>query len=469
VTTVADDVLGLTVTEQSARIRARAVSPVALVEATLARIERVAPRLNCFVTVTADLAREEARRAERELAAGRWRGPLHGIPYGLKDLVDTKGIRTTYGARPFTRRVPDEDAAVVTRLRDAGAVLVGKLSMIELAGALGVTWANASLNGACRTPWDVSRWAGGSSSGCAAAVAAGLVGFAIGTETIGSLLCPAAFCGITAHRPTYGAVPRHGVMTFAASADKVGPLARSARDCALVLAAVAGHDARDHSSTAAPPGLARLDAQRVKGLRAAVLPFPDEYPVNPALPIFYEQALAGLRAAGLVLDRAALPDLPWRVVADVILEAEAAVSFEELIRSGGVKELADPCHHAHGGRSYAVESLSTDYVKAQAVRSAMAREMGAFFARYDVVVSPNTPILPPPVDDPLPGDGGTILQYAGNVLGLPATAVPMGFLEPGHLPASLQIAGPAHADARVLAAAAAFQAQTRWHAARPPV
>jgi aspartyl-tRNA(Asn)/glutamyl-tRNA(Gln) amidotransferase subunit A len=467
--TAGDEVLGLTVAELSARIRARTLSPVALVEHQLARIDRVAPRLNCFITVTADLAREEARRAERELAAGHWRGPLHGIPYGLKDVIDTKGIPTTYGARPYARRVPEEDAAIVTRLRDAGAVLVGKLSMIELAGALGVTWASASLNGPCRTPWDTSRWAGGSSAGCASAVAAGLVGFAIGTETIGSLLCPAAFCGVTAHRPTYGAVPRHGVMTFAATADKVGPVARSALDCALVLAALAGRDARDPSSTRAPPGLADLGAQTVKGLRVAVLPFPDEYAVHPSLPIFYEQALGALRAAGLRLERASLPDLPWRVVSDVTLEAEGAVAFEELIRSGGVKELSDPCHHAHGGRSYVVEALSTDYVKAQAVRAAMQREMAGFFRRFELVVSPNSPILPPPVDDPLPPEGGTILQYAGNVLGLPATAVPMGFLEPGHLPASLQLVGPARADARVLAAAAAFQAETRWHAARPVI
>ncbi|MFL5271547.1 MAG: amidase family protein, partial [Anaeromyxobacteraceae bacterium] len=234
-------------------------------------------------------------------------------------------------------------------------------------------------------------------------------------------------------------------------------------------AALAGRDARDPSSTRAPPGLARLDAQTVKGLRVAVLPFPDEYAIHPALPVFYEQALGALRAAGLGLERATLPDLPWRVVSDVILEAEAAVAFEELIRSGGVKDLSDPCHHAHGGRSYVVESLSTDYVKAQAVRAAMQREMATFFRRYDLIVSPNSPILPPGVDDPLPAEGGTIVQYAGNVLGLPATALPMGFLEPGHLPASLQLVGPARADARVLAAAAAFQSQTRWHAARPVI
>jgi aspartyl-tRNA(Asn)/glutamyl-tRNA(Gln) amidotransferase subunit A len=464
------EVLDLGILELSRRIRARSLSPVALVEAALARVDRLAPRLNCFVTVTAELARAQARRAEVEIAAGRWRGPLHGVPYGLKDLVDTKGIRTTLGARPYADRVPEEDATVAARLRDAGAVLVGKLSMIELAGALGVSSPAAALNGACRNPWDLARWAGGSSSGCASAVAAGLVTFAIGTETSGSLTCPAAFCGVTAHRPTYGAVSRHGVMPFAATADKVGPVARSAADCAAVLAAIAGRDPRDPSSTAAPAGLARVDAGAARGLRAAALPFPGEYAIHPSIPVFYEQALASLRAVGIAVERASLPDLPWRPVLEVIMDAEAAVAFEALIRSGRVRELSDPIHRAHGGRRYGSPALATDYVKAQALRAVMQRAMRAFFARYDLVVSPNAPIAPPLADEPLPdGGGGTLLGLAANVLGLPGAAVPMGFVEPGRLPTSLQIAGPPGGDARVLAAAALFQSATRWHLARPLV
>ncbi|HEX9291722.1 MAG TPA: amidase, partial [Anaeromyxobacteraceae bacterium] len=212
-----------TVEELGRRLRARELSPVALAEACLERISRVAPKLWCFVNPTPQRALEEARGAEAELARGRWRGPLHGIPYGLKDLVDTKGLATTFGARPYATRVPDRDATVQARLREAGAVLLGKLSMIELAGGLGYHWADAALNGACRTPWDLSRWAGGSSSGAASAVAGGLVSFAIGSETWGSITCPAAFCGVTGLRPTYGVVSRHGAMPVSWTLDKLGP------------------------------------------------------------------------------------------------------------------------------------------------------------------------------------------------------------------------------------------------------
>jgi len=462
------DVLDLSVGDLSARLRSRAISPVALTEGYLARIERVAPRLNCFITVTAELAREEARRAEAEIAAGRWRGPLHGIPYAVKDVFDTKNVRTTFGARPYARRIPDRDATAVTRLREAGAILVGKTSLIELAGALGVTWATSSLNGACRTPWDITRWAGGSSSGSAAAVAAGLVGFALGTETIGSLLCPAAFCGVTGLRPTYGLVSRHGVMPYAPTGDKVGAMARSAADCALVLAALAAGDPLDPSSLqAAAPSSARLP-HLPAGLRVAALDVPRDYPVHPSVPVFYEEALGTLRAAGMKVERAELPELPWQAVAEVVFTAEALVSFEQLVKSGRTKELSDPLHQAHGRELYRFDALATDYVKAQAVRGVMQREMARFFDRHDLIVAPNSPILPPPVDDPLPAFGGGVMRFAGNLVGFPSAAVPIGFVEPGRLPVSLEIAGPPLADARVLAAAAALQARTRWHLARPP-
>ncbi len=462
------EVLDLPVTELSTRVRARTLSPVALTEGYLARMERVAPRLNCFVTVTAELARDEARRAEADLAAGRWRGPLHGIPYALKDVFDTKNVRTTFGARPYARRIPDRDATAVTRLREAGAILVGKTSLIELAGALGVTWATSSVNGACRTPWDISRWAGGSSSGSAAAVAAGLVGFALGTETIGSLLCPAAFCGVTGLRPTYGLVSRHGVMPYAPTGDKVGAMARSAADCGLVLAALAASDPLDASSLPTTPQPSARLPRLPAGLRVAALDVPRDYPIHPSVPVFYEEALGTLRAAGMKVERAELPDLPWQAVAEVVFTAEALVSFEQLVKSGRTKELSDPLHQAHGRELYRFDALATDYVKAQAVRGVMQREMARFFDRHDLIVAPNSPILPPPVDDPLPAVGGGVMRFAGNLVGFPSVAVPIGFVEPGRLPVSLEIAGPPLADARVLAAAAALQARTRWHLARPP-
>jgi aspartyl-tRNA(Asn)/glutamyl-tRNA(Gln) amidotransferase subunit A len=467
---VADEVLGLGVAELGARLRRRELTSLALTEAHLARIERVAPRLNCFITVTAELAREQARRADADAAAGRWRGPLHGIPYAVKDVFDTKGVRTTFGARPYARRVPDADATAVARARAGGAVLLGKLSMVELAGALGVTWASASLNGACRTPWDITRWAGGSSSGAAAAVAASLAAFTLGTETVGSLLCPAAFCGVTAYRPTYGLLSRHGVMPFAFTFDKPGPMARSAADCALVAGALAGVDPLDASSIAPGRALAPPPHAARAGLRAAVLDLPTEFPVDPAVGIFYDEAVGALRAAGLKVERASIPDLPWQSAASVILAAEAYVAFEGLIRSGRTRELSDPLHQSpHGASVYRPDALATDYVKAQAVRRVMQAEMARFFERFDVIVAPNSPILPPLVDDPLPQAGGGVMRFAGNLLGLPAVAVPMGFVEPAGLPLSLEIAGPPLGDARVLSVAALFQERTRWHLRRPVV
>jgi aspartyl-tRNA(Asn)/glutamyl-tRNA(Gln) amidotransferase subunit A len=260
-----DDVLFSGVAALSEQLRSRQLSAVALTESCLARLQRLGPRLGAVVTLTAEPALAQARAADAELARGAWRGPLHGIPYGLKDLIDTRGIATTWGARPFSGRVPAENATVVTRLDAAGAVLCAKLSMIELAGGLGYHSGAAAFNGPCRTPWDLARWAGGSSSGPASAVAAGLLPFALGSETWGSITCPAAFCGVTGLRPTYGVLSRVGVMPLSFTLDKLGPFTRSAQDAALVLAALAGEDPRDPSSIQPPPGLARVRAELTPG------------------------------------------------------------------------------------------------------------------------------------------------------------------------------------------------------------
>jgi aspartyl-tRNA(Asn)/glutamyl-tRNA(Gln) amidotransferase subunit A len=220
-----------------------------------------------------------------------------------------------------------------------------------------------------------------------------------------------------------------------------------------------------------PPGRALAAPPRaaLAGLRAAVLDLPTEFPVHPSVGIFYEEAVGALRAAGLHVERAAVPELPWQSAASVILAAEAYVAFEGLIQSGRTRELADPMHRSpHGASVYRPDALATDYVKAQAVRRVMQAEMARFFERFDVVVAPNSPILPPPVDDPLPQAGGGVMRFAGNLLGLPAVALPMGFVEPEGLPLSLEIAGPPLGDGRVLALAALFQERTRWHLRRPP-
>jgi aspartyl-tRNA(Asn)/glutamyl-tRNA(Gln) amidotransferase subunit A len=451
------------------RIRARELSPVDLAEAALARVEALAPRLGCFVTVTPERARADARRAEAELRAGRWRGPLHGVPYGLKDLLDTRGIPTTFGARPYAARVPEADGTVAARLAEAGGVLVGKLSMIELAGGLGYHTGEAALNGACRTPWDLARWAGGSSSGSGSAVAAGLVPFAIGSETWGSITCPAAFCGVTGYRPTYGVLSRHGAMALSFTLDKLGPLARSAEDCALVAAAVAGEDPRDPSSIPAPPGLERVRPELPKGLRVAALAFPAKPEPLPGAREAFEAAQQVLRDAGALLEPAELPELPFDALAGLFIEAEAATAFEELIRTGRTKDLADRSHQTRAPADYLPRANAADYVRAMRVRREAQRALGAFFERHDLVLAPNLPVAPPRVEERFDAlfDFPDPLGAAGNLAGLPAVALPMGFA--GGLPVSMQLVGPALEDARVLAAAAAFQARTGHHRARPPL
>jgi aspartyl-tRNA(Asn)/glutamyl-tRNA(Gln) amidotransferase subunit A len=463
-----DDVLFAGVAALGELLRARTLSPVDLAESCLARLQRLGPRLGAVVTVTAERALLEARAAEAELKAGTWRGPLHGIPYGLKDLVDTRGIATTWGARPTADRVPERDATVVTRLGEAGAVLVAKLSLIELAGGLGYHTGEASLTGPCRNPWDLARWAGGSSSGSAAAVAAGLVPFALGTETWGSLTCPAAFCGVTALRPTYGVVSRAGVMALGYTLDKVGPLARSAEDCTLVLAALAGEDVRDPSTIPPPPALARVRADLPRGLRVALLDAPG-LPLPPAAAAGLEAAQAALRQAGALVTPARLPDLPYEPLAELLLEAEAAAALEPLIRSGRTRELADASHRGRTPADYQPRASAADYVRALRVRGEVQRALARFFERYDLVLAPNLPVAPPRVDEDFDAlfSAPDPLGAAGAVAGLPALALPAG-LEAG-LPVSLQLVGPPLSEARLLSAGALIQARTDFHRPRPPL
>lgn len=463
-----EDVLFSGLAALSRGLRRRELSPVELTEACLARIEALAPALGCFVTVTQERARADAREAEASLQAGRWRGPLHGIPVGLEDVLDTKGLRTTFGARPHAERIPARDATVMARLADAGAVLAGKLSTIELAGGLGYRSAAAALNGACRTPWDLARWAGGPSSGPAAAVAAGLVPFAIGSETWGSLTTPAAFCGVTAFCPTYGTLSRHGAMPLAYTLDRLGPLCRSAEDCATVVSVLAGADARDPSSIPPPPGLDRVRPELPRGLRVGVLGFaPGQEPLPGARELF-AAAREVFRAAGAILDEAALPELPYDEIAAVILEAEAANAFEELVRSGRTRELSDPSHRTRTPRDYEPRATSADYVRAARLRGEVQRALARFFEKHDLVLAPNAPWAPPRVEEPL-ADAREVrdrLGAAGDLAGLPAVALPMGLAR--GLPVSMRLVAPPLEDARVLSAAALFQSRTSHHLQRPP-
>lgn len=469
VSAAADDLLFAGVAELSRRIRAREISPVDLAEACLSRIEALQPRLNCFVTVAAERARSDAREAEREIASGRWRGPLHGIPFALGDTIDTKGIPTTFGARPFADRVPDRDAEVAARLAAAGAVLAGKLSTIELGGALGYASAAAGIGGPCRNPWALSRWAGGASAGAAAAVAAGLVPFAMATDARGSLTGPCAPCGVTGLRPTYGTVSRRGVMAAAYTMDAVGAVARSAEDCALVLSAAADEDPRDPSSIAPPRGLDRTRPGIPRALRVGVLALPERPPPLPGAGEALSSAAEVLRGAGAIVERAALPELPFEHVASLLATAEAVAAHGDLVRSGRTRELSDPSHRGRGPESYEPRASAADYVRAMRARGEVQRALGDLFVRHDLLLAANLPWAPPAVGEPLGGFLGAPIPLvaAAGLAGTPALSVPVG--SSGELPLAMLLVAPPGEEVRLLAAAALYQARTSHHLRRPEI
>jgi aspartyl-tRNA(Asn)/glutamyl-tRNA(Gln) amidotransferase subunit A len=458
----------LPVRELGTRIRRRQLSPVALTEGVLDRLERIGPRFNAVVTVMRDSALAEARAAEREIATGRYRGPLHGIPYGVKDLVATRGVPTTWGAAPYREQAFDYDATAVTRLREKGAVLCAKLAMVELAGGMGYNHADASFTGPGLTPWNTGFWSGGSSSGPGAAVAAGLVPFAIGSETSGSILTPSAFSGVTGLRPTYGLVSRHGAMALCWTLDKLGPMGRTADDCALVLSAIAGRDPADESTVdrrfdyADPAPIAKRPRLAIpKGVTEKVQP---EVREN------FNRAIEVLKPVAEITTDVEWPDFPWGPAVSAIVGAEGAAAFLDLVESGRVKELRCP-KDRHGG--YAGMLIpAVDYLQAMRLRRPMKRAVAELFQRFDAVVSPTRATVAYPAnqnfEDVYPNvSGGPALIPAGNLCGLPALCVPNGLGE-NQLPTSIAFMGPAFSERDLVALGAWYQSKTRWHLDRPP-
>ncbi len=386
-------------------IEARALSSERLTRIYLERIERFDPKLKCVITLTRDLALEQARRADAEIAAGKYRGPLHGIPWGTKDLLDTKGIRTTWGAEPYRDRVPDADAAVVARLHNAGAVLVAKLSLGAL--ALNDVW----FGGQTMNPWLLEEGSGGSSAGPGAATAAALVGFSIGSETEGSIIDPSMRCGVTGLRPTFGKVARTGAMTLCWSMDKLGPMARGVEDAFLVLAAISGPDPGDLSSVGS-----RLDFDAtagVKGLRVGF--FPAWMNENPATEVD-RAALETVRRLGMAPVEVALPDWPYGSL-NTILFAEAAAAFEDLTLSRGVDQLKMQVPDAWPNTFRQSRFLSAvDFVQADRLRRKVAQEMARIFQEADLLLVPA-----------LRDEMMTIANFTGH----PALTLPAGFVEVG--------------------------------------
>jgi aspartyl-tRNA(Asn)/glutamyl-tRNA(Gln) amidotransferase subunit A len=445
-------------------LRRGEITATTLAECFLERLDSVGRQLNSVASTTRDLALSEAARADAELAAGHDRGPLHGIPYGAKDLLATAGIPTTWGAAPFRNQVLDRDAAVVERLREAGAVLVAKLAMVELAGGFGYDQPDAAWTGPGLNPWNLEAWAGGSSSGSGAAVAAGCVPFAIGSETFGSITVPASFCGISGLRPTFGLVSRRGAMALSWTMDKLGPMARSAEDCAAILAAIAGHDPHDPSSIPAPPDRPRPDRRfRLAALRDATAHAQPEVRDN------YEASLKTL-ADFADLDEISLPDYPYGEIGEQVIVAEGAAAFEEFIASGAARGLTAPEDRV--GLADGLTMPAVDYIRALRLRQKAAPEVDRALAPFDAVVAPTTRFVATPITARFTEYFGVqdapSLSGAGNILGLPSISVPNGYGERG-LPTGLEIMGRAWSDQTILAVATAFQERSDWHRRRPEV
>lgn len=439
-------------TTLAAHLRARHVTSADLTAMYLRRLRQYDPALHCVVTLTDELAMAQATQADRELAEGRDRGPLHGIPYGIKDLFATRGIRTTWGAAPYATHIPTEDATVVSRLADAGAVLVAKLATGEL--AIGDVW----FGGQTRNPWNVQRGSGGSSAGPAAAVAAGLVGFAVGTETGGSIIGPSATCGATGLRPTYGRVPRTGCMTLRWTMDKVGPITRSTDDAGVVLQWLVGPDGRDE--TVAPGPWVWNGRRDLRGLRIGMVQSDFDVPDDTSAegrarwartrPAF-AAALDVYRAAGATLIPVTLPTLPAASVY-ALLNAEAGAMFDELLRSGRINLLADAGENGRANQLRGTRFIpAVDYIRAQRVRTLLVREMNALLDSVDVFLAPSS------------SDSVTITNLTGH----PSAVVPAGLVD--GLPVGLMVTGGLWQEDVVLRVASAYQDATDWHLRRPPL
>ncbi len=463
---MSDDRLAFASIRDLARmIRTGETSPTALVDYFAQRLDTIGRNLNAVVTITYDRAMREARAAEAELKAGYDRGLLHGIPYGAKDLLAAVGYPTTWGAAPLRDQVFSEDATVIERLRDAGAVLVAKLAMVELAGGMGYNQPNASLTGPGINPWNLNAWSGGSSSGSGSAVGAGAVPFALGSETWGSILTPSSYCGVSGLRPTYGRVSRHGAMALSWTLDKIGPLGHSADDCGIVLGAIAGPDPRDPTTL---PTLYRYapDTDRSAGFRLGVLR-DGLQDMQPEVRASFADSLVVLGEIA-TLEDVALPVFPYGEVARIILSAEAATALAALIESGKLAGLTAPEDRIGGYAGTLIPAV--DYLRAQQIRRHLDRALDTLFARYDAIVCPTTAVVASPLDMRFDDYAGKMRRLsigaAGNLAGLPAISVPNGFGERG-LPTGLQIVGRAGAEDAVLAVARAYQSRTDWHTRHP--
>lgn len=469
-----EELFWATIPELNAKLKAREISAVELARAFGDRLEKLGPRYNALALPMKEIAIRKAKDVDADLKRERFRGPLQGVPFGAKDLLSVADQITTWGAKPFATQVFDYTATVLTKLDKVGALLMGKLAMVELAGGGGYNMAGASLFGPGLNPWNRAHWSGGSSSGSGAAVAAGLVTYALGSETSGSILTPSALCGVTGLRPTYGLVSRYGAMALSWTMDKVGPLAHTAEDCALVLQAIAGKDSLDPGSAGKSfyyvPDVVRKFGDLKIGF--AQVDFADRPDANlrPVL----AQAFETVKSLGIPMVEMKLPDFPYSEMTGAIIGAEGASIFEPLITSGQIDQLADPDQIA--GFKARLEMPAKDYLKAQRIRTIMQHEFRKMFSQVDILLAPTRYTVAPeiakpldyrPPDAPKPPDdpGNSALIPAGNLGGLPALSLPCGFAD--GLPVAIQLVGNPFSENTLVAVGKAFQSRTDFHRQRP--
>ncbi|PZC48700.1 MAG: aspartyl-tRNA(Asn)/glutamyl-tRNA(Gln) amidotransferase subunit A [Chloroflexi bacterium] len=466
----AQDLANLSIAELSGFLERRELSPVEVTKAALQRAEALNPQLNAFISVQAEAALSAARQAEEEIGNGRYCGPLHGIPMAVKDLYYTAGITTTCGSAAFADFVPDVDATVVTRLRGAGAVLLGKLNMNEI--ALGTTGLNKHF-GAARNPWNTDHMPGGSSSGSGVAVAAGMVYGAVGSDTGGSIRIPSALCGITGLKPTYGLVSLQGALPLSWSLDHGGPMARTTEDCALLLQAMAAFDPGYDASIRGPDVDYKQSLRTdLKGVRLGVVDDPLFQQADEEVLAAFKGALRVMEGLGATVEEVSIPYLRHGPdIGPTILTAEAAAYHAPFLRERS--HLYDPEVLARLESGFAIPA--TAYVHAQRVRRILEQQMTDALQNVEAIVAPTTQVPAPPLDGRVVTIGGkeqdsrrflANLMRPFNLTGQPALAVPSGFSSEG-LPLSIQIAGRYLEDASVLAIGHAYQSATDWHKRRP--
>jgi aspartyl-tRNA(Asn)/glutamyl-tRNA(Gln) amidotransferase subunit A len=468
---ISEDIFFAGISEINQKLTKKEFSAVELARAFCDRLESVGPHYNALALSLRKDALRDAKDVDGDIKRERLRGPLQGIPFGAKDLLAYAKHPTTWGAKPYADQVFDYTASSLKHLLKRGGLLTGKLAMVELAGGPSYRYASASLTGPGLNPWDPTRWSGGSSSGSATAVAAGLVTYALGSETSGSILTPSAFCGVTGLRPTYGLVSRHGAMALAWTLDKIGPIARSAEDCGLVLEAIAGADADDPASAHKSFYYTPQFARDLKDVHVGYAPADFEEAVDPAARADYAKALDTVRSLGVQVSEAKLPEFPYGAVIGTIIAAEGSAIFEPIVKNGKVDELADP--HQIAGLKAGLEIPANEYLKAMRIRAIIQESFRDLLSTTDVLIAPTRLDPAPKITQALdsrssrPASGFGALIQAGNLAGLPALTVPCGFAN--GMPMGLQLVGSPFSENLLLAIGKTFQDRTDWHKRRPPV